>query len=274
MKIIAELVFSLILVSLLSACGGSGALTLVAGSSSEASLYVFAAASLTEAFTEIGRRFEAQHPGNTIVFNFGGSQHLAQQLSDGAPGDVFASANQVQMEDLVQSGRVVAGMARIFVNNRLVIIYPNDNPARLAVPKDLAAPGVKLVLAAREVPAGRYALDFLTSTSQDPAFGDSFSDDVLANVVSYENNVKIVLAKIILGEADAGIVYASDVSGSAAGKVRQMEIPDALNILAAYPISVIRDSHNPAMAKKFVDFVLSPDGQAVLAQFGFIPVMK
>ena len=237
-----------------------------------ASLTVFAAASLTEPFGEIGHQFEAQHPGVTVNFNFAGSQQLEQQIKDGAPVDVFASANQNQMQDAIQSGRIISGTDHIFVRNRLVVIYPKSNPAGLAQLQDLGRSGLKLVLAAKEVPVGQYTLNFLDKAAQDPAFGANYKNAVLQNVVSYENDVKLVLTKISLGEADAGIVYTSDLAGSGAANVGKIDIPDALNVIATYPLAALRDTPNPALAKAFVDAVLSSQGQAVLAKYGFIPV--
>lgn len=237
-------------------------------------LNVFAAASLTEAFSEIGRSFEARHPGLTVVFNFAGSQQLAQQIANGAPLDVFASANNLQMDTAIQSGRMITSTVQTFVRNRLVIIVPASNPAGLSQLQDLSSPGLKLVLAAGEVPVGRYSLEFLDNAARDPLFGASFMENVLNNVVSYEQDVKFVLAKVSLGEADAGIVYISDITGRNASKVVQIEIPDSLNILAGYPIAVVNDSPNPALAQAFIDYVLSPEGQALLRQYGFLPVEK
>ncbi len=235
-------------------------------------LNVFAAASLTEAFGELGRQFEADHPGVTVIFNFAGSQTLAQQISDGAPVDVFASASQKPMGTAIQSGRVLTGTAQAFVKNRLVLVAPKANAAGVAQLQDLAKPGLKLVLAAKEVPVGQYALDMLDKAVKDPVFGAAFKDGALQNVVSYENDVKAVLAKVVLGEADAGIVYTSDVSGDNAAKTIQVAIPDALNVIAKYPIAALHDSPNPALAQAFVEAVLSPAGQALLAKYGFIPV--
>ncbi len=237
-------------------------------------LTVLAAASLTESFTEIGGMFEAQNPGVKVALSFAGSQQLAQQLAEGAPADVFASASKKYMDASVEAGRVLTETAKVFVKNRLVVIYPTDNPAGLKELKDLAKPGLKLVLAAKEVPVGQYSLDFLDKAITDPAFGSTFKDDVLKNVVSYEENVKAVLTKIVLAEGDAGIVYLSDISQDASTKVGKLEIPDALNVIASYPIAVIADSKEPALAQAFVDLVLSPDGQAVLKKYNFVPVTQ
>ena len=235
-------------------------------------LNVFAAASLTAAFGEIGNQFEAAHPGATVMFNFASSQQLAQQINEGAPADVFASANKKQMDAVIEVRGIISGTQQTFAKNRLVVIYPQDNPASLKELKDLSIPGLKLVFAAKEVPVGGYSLDFLDKASADSAFGTTFKEDVLANVVSYEENVKAVLAKVALGEADAGIVYTSDVAGEDADKVGRLVIPDALNVIASYPIAPIMDSKNPELAQVFIDLVLSQDGQDILAKYGFILV--
>jgi molybdate transport system substrate-binding protein len=236
-----------------------------------ATLTVFAAASLTDAFNEIGQNFSAEHPGVTVTFNFAGSQQLAQQLAQGAPADVFASANKTQMLVAInEAGRVISGMEHTFVRNRLVVIYPADNPAGLTQLQDLAKPGLKLVLAAKEVPVGQYSLDFLNKAITDTAFSPTYRDDVLKNVVSYEENVRSVLAKVALGEGDAGIVYTSDILGEGADQVGRLDIPDNLNTIASYPIAVISDSAYPVQAQAFVDYLLSPAGQEVLVKHSFI----
>ena len=233
-------------------------------------LTVFAAASLTDAFNEIKGEFEAAHPEVTVAYNFGGSNALAQQLGEGAPADVFASANKKQMDVAIDAGRVVTDTTQVFVRNRLVVIVPKDNPGKVETLQDLATPGLKIILAAKDVPVGQYALDFLDKAVQDATFGATFKDTVLANVVSYEDNVRSVLTKIALGEGDAGIVYTSDVGGDAVQDVITLEIPDALNTIATYPIGAVKDSAHPDAAQAFIDFVLSADGQAILERYGFL----
>ena len=230
---------------------------------------VFAAASLTDAFNEVGKTFEAANPGAKIAFNYAGSQQLAQQIGQGAPADVFASANAAQMEAAIKTGRVVSGTAQTFARNRLVVITPKTGPNPITQLKDLAKPALKVVLADKAVPVGGYALDFLRKASATPDFGAAYSQTVLANVVSYEQDVKAVLSKVALGEADAGIVYATDVLGDSASKVNRIDIPDALNTVAVYPIAALNDSKNAALAQKFVAFVLAPEGQQILAKYGF-----
>jgi molybdate transport system substrate-binding protein len=235
-------------------------------------LNVFAAASLSEPFGEIAKLFENNHPGVHVVLNLAGSQQLAQQINQGAPADVFASANNTQMEAVIQAGEVVSGSQQTFVRNRLVVIYPQNNPAGVKALQDLTKPGLKLVFAAKDVPVGQYALEFLNKAMADPSLGSVYRNAVLNNVVSYEDNVKAVLAKVTLGEADAGIVYTSDISGEDGGKVGQLEIPDALNVIASYPIAPVEASKNQELAQAFIDLVLSPDGQDLLAKYNFIPI--
>ena len=138
--------------------------------------------------------------------------------------------------------------------------------------KDLAKPGIKLDFGDKTVPCGAYSLDFLDKASKDSSFGTGFKDAVLKNVVSYEDNVKSIITRVTMGEADAGIVYVTDVTATVAAQASSLEIPDALNTIASYPIAAISDSKNAGMAKAFIEFVLSEDGQAVLAKYKFLPV--
>ena len=240
-------------------------------------LNVFAASSLAAPFTELGELFQSSHPDVRLVFNFAGSQQLARQIIQGAPADVFASADQPQMDAVAAAGYLSPASQQIFARNQLVLIFPLENPAAIAVLPDLAKPGLRLVLAAPEVPVGQYALQFLAQASAAPAFPLAFKDSVLNNVVSYEDNVKAVLAKVALGEADAGIVYASDTSGPDGDQVRRLEIPPALNVVAAYPIAPLNaaaplfGAAHPALAQAFIELVLSQPGQSILAQNGFLP---
>jgi molybdate transport system substrate-binding protein len=228
---------------------------------------VFAAASLTDAFTEIGRNFEAENPGVTTTFNFAGSQALRTQIEEGAPADVFASANAKEMDTLETDGLVTKDTPENFLTNKLVVVLPANNPAGLEKLEDLSKPGIKLVLAAEEVPVGKYARQALDSMNGQ--LGSDFKDKVLANVVSNEDNVKQVVSKVQLGEADAGIVYTSDAV--AAPDLKTIEIPAELNVIAKYPIAALSKSANSDLAKAFIDYVLSPEGQAVLQKWGFTP---
>jgi len=233
-------------------------------------LNVFAAASLKDAFTAIGKDFEKANPGTKVVFNFAGSQQLAVQIGYGAPADVFASANTKLMDAVVKTGRVGASDPRAFVRNRLVVIYPKSNPAKITKLQDLGKSGLKLVLAAKAVPVGSYALDFLNKANAKAEFGAGFSKAVLANVVSYEEDVRAVFSKVSLGEADAGIVYSSDVIADKAATVTRLDIPSDLNTIAIYPIAPLKDSPALTLAKAFFSYTLSPAAQTVLVKYGFI----
>jgi len=259
-------------VLVLASCGDSSGpdVTAGAGAAVRGKITVFAAASLTDAFTEIAARFEEAHPGTEVEFNFGGSPTLRTQLDQGARADVFASADAAQM-DLALKSRVVESTGSVFGGNSLVIITPASNPARLAAPADLARAGLKLVLAAPEVPAGSYARQMLVNLERDPAIGAGFSDRVLRNVVSNESNVKQVVAKVQLGEADAGIVYSSDVTPSVASALNVIAVPSQFNVNTQYPIAVTREASNQAAATAFIVFVLSDRGQQVLKKLGFSP---
>jgi molybdate transport system substrate-binding protein len=232
-------------------------------------LTVLAAASLTDSFNEMGKLFESKNPGVAVAFNYAGSQVLAQQLDQGAPADVFASASPKYMNAAVTSKRVNQSDSQNFVKNRLVVIFPKDNPTGLKTLQDLAKPGLKIDLEDKSVPAGQYSLDFLDKAVKDPDFDPKFKDNVLKNVVSYETDVKAVVSKVSLGEADAGIVYITDYN-VAVDKLGKLDIPDSLNTVATYPIAPIADSKNPELAKAFVALVLSPEGQAIMAKYGFV----
>ena len=233
---------------------------------------VFAAASLTDAFTALGSAFEAQHPDVQVTFNFAGSQQLAQQMAQGAPADIFASADEAQMGQAVTTGRISPDAPRIFAHNSLIVVLPGDNPGDILALADLARPGLRLVLADASVPVGAYSRTFLAQADAWPDLPATFSAQVLANTVSFEVNVRAVLSKVRLGEADAGIVYRSDVVGAAiADEVITLAIPDGLNVAAAYPIAELTDAVHPGPAADFVAFVLSPMGQQILAEYGLSP---
>jgi molybdate transport system substrate-binding protein len=176
------------------------------------------------------------------------------------------------MKVAIGTGRILSGTQQTFVRNRLVVVTPADNPAGLASVQDLAMPGTKIIFAAKEVPVGAYSLDFLDKAEADGRLGAGFKDAVIANVVSYEENVRVVLTKVTLGEADAGIVYTSDAAASGDEKVGQIEIPDPFNTIASYPIAPLSDSPNLELAQQFVAYVLTPGGQKILDKYGFIPI--
>ena len=235
-------------------------------------LTVFAAASLKDAFQEIGQGFEAVNPEVKITFNFAGSQTLSTQLTLGAAADVFASANHAEMDKLITAGLVMKEEPKDFLTNRLVVILPPGNPARIATMQDLTRAGLKLIVADETVPAGKYTLEVLKNMSADAFFGDDFMTLVLNNLVSKENDVKLVVAKVQLGEADAGFAYASDTV--AAPQLESLEIPARDNVVAKYPIVILKNSALPKLAERFVAYVLSPAGQEILKKWGFDPINR
>jgi molybdate transport system substrate-binding protein len=228
---------------------------------------VFAAASLTEAFTAIGKRFEKSHPGVTVQFNFAGSQVLATQLEQGARADVFASADQRWIK-YAEDKKLLSNTPAVFARNRLVVVLPKLNPGGIEKLQDLSRPGIKLVLAGRQVPVGAYSREALIRLDSAPGFPKKFDQLVLANLVSEEENVRAVAAKVQLREADAGIVYQTDVTANRP-QLRLIEIPDRFNPIAEYPIA--RVTGGSALGGEFIALVLSPEGQTVLAGLGFMP---
>src|SRR5215203_1172443 len=233
-------------------------------------LTVFAAASLSDAFEAIEQELEAAIPNLSITYNFGGSQALLTQLQEGAQADVFASANVAQMEAAIEANLVVDAPAP-FVHNRLAIVTPADNPADIGVPADLGKEGILLVLAQSEVPAGRYARESVCHMAADTAtYGAGFVERVAANVVSEEEDVRDVLAKVALGEADAGIVYVSDAV-AAGDQVQVVDIPDEVNVIATYPVAVLAQG-DPTLGSAFIAYLLSEEGQSLLERYGFQPV--
>jgi molybdate transport system substrate-binding protein len=232
-------------------------------------LTVYAAASLIEAFTELGKAFEVSHPGSTVAFNFGGSQNLRTQIEQGAPADAFASANIKEMGALVTANFVEASTPRVFLTNQLVVILPKENPAGITSLEDLRKPGLKLVLAAEEVPAGRYAREILEKLNT--LFGADYKKKVLLNLVSNEDNIRQAVTKVQLGEADASIVYVSDVV--AVPELQRIEIPADMNVIAEYLIAPLSKSANADLANEFIDYVLSPAGQTTLKKWGFTPIV-
>jgi molybdate transport system substrate-binding protein len=234
-------------------------------------LTVFAAASLSAPFEQMKTDIEAVNPRVRISYSFAGSQALVAQLTEGARADVFASAGLPQMWRAQEAG-VIEGEPALFAQNRLAIAVPSDNPAGIASPADLAKPGVKLVLAQPEVPVGQYARQALCRMASDPAtYGEDFVEAVSANVVSEEENVKLVLAKVQLGEVDAGVVYTTDLTPDVADEVTLIEIPEAVNVLARYPIAPVAGG-NLELARAFISYVTGPEGQATLREFGFEPL--
>lgn len=231
-------------------------------------LTVFAAASLHAAFTTIGAAFSKANKA-TVRFNFNASDQLETQLAEGAPADVFAPADQAHMQLAVSHG-LIAGKPTVFTHNKLVVILPRGNPAHIHSLRDLARPGVALVLAAPTVPVGKYARAAFAAMAADRAFGPHFLAGIQKNIKSDEINDTAVVAKVALGEADAGVVYVSDLATKQAAQITSLAIPARFNQIATYPMAVTRDSRHAALAQQFERYVLSPAGQATLKASGFL----
>jgi molybdate transport system substrate-binding protein len=235
----------------------------------QGALTIFTAASLTDAFKDMAAEIEKANPGTKLTFNFAGSPTLRTQLAQGARADVFASADEPNMVGAEKDGSII-GEPQIFARNQLVVVVPVKNPGGIHTLQDLTKPKLKLVLTNKEVPVGNYARQALEKLSQDAAYGPEFAKRVLANLVSEETNVKQVASKVQLGEADAGIVYSTDVTPALRDVVRVIQIPPEFNVIAKYPIAAVKDSNNEAGAQAFIAYVLSPAGQTILARHGFL----
>ncbi len=236
------------LLVVLAACGASGADT-------TSEVLVSAAASLTDAFSEVEAQFEAASPGVDVVLNLAGSSALREQILGGAPADVFASANTSNMDQVAEAGEV-AGESQIFVRNLLQIAVPSGNPAGVTGLEDFGRDELLIGLCAEDVPCGDFAREALANAGVTPAIDTN------------EPDVRALLTKVEAGELDAGITYVTDVV-STDGAVDGVDIPEGVNVVAAYPIAVLANAPNPDVASAFVDFVLSDEGQAILAEFGF-----
>ena len=215
-------------------------------------LTVLAAASLSESFKELGTAFEAKHPGSKVTFSFDSSSALATQANNGAPADLFASADQANMKKVTDAGNATG--PKVFAHNKLAIIVAKGNPKKIKSLADFTK--VSFVLCAPEVPCGKYGAEALSKAA------------VKAQPKSLETNVKGVVTKVTSGEADAGIGYVTDAKAAAAN-AEGVEIPDAQNVVAEYPMAVLKQSPNSTLAKAFLDFIIGAEAQAVLAKYGF-----
>ena len=259
-------IISTIAVVGLVGCGGESGGAADAGGGS--TLTVFAASSLTDAFGALARTFEEQNPGTEVHQSFESSPTLLTQIQQGAPADVFASAAQEEMDTAVKDGLVV-GKPQVFVKNREIILVPNDNPSSVKEFRDVANPGVRLVLAQKDVPASDYALQILDKANA--RYGDDFEKQVLSNLVSRESDVRASVNRVVVGDADATFGYASDYTPDIRDRVKVIPIPGDLNIIATYPIDVLEDAKDPGLAKKWVELVMSKEGQRVLEKWNFEP---
>ncbi len=234
-------------------------------------LIAFTAASLTGAFGEIGQIYKNE-TNISVVFDFDGSQALRTQIENGAYADVFASANKKQMNAVKADGLMDNSSIIIFTKNKLSLIVPKDNPAKISSLKDLAKPGVKIVIGTKDVPVGDYSMQIINKLGNDSAYGPEYKKSVLANIISQETNVNYVVTKVALGEADAGFAYVSDVTKDLASKVNEIPIPNEYNVIAEYPIGMLKDSKYPVESEKFIELITSDEGKAILEKYGFSPV--
>ncbi|MEV5707868.1 molybdate ABC transporter substrate-binding protein [Actinoallomurus sp. NPDC052274] len=240
--------------ALAAGCGDKGVKKDSGDKAATRTVVVFAAASLTESFTSLGKAFESSHPGVRVKFNFGGSSALAQQIDQGAPADVFAAASPATMKQVTDAGR--ASTPRVFARNRLEIAVPKGSSGKVTSLRDLTDPKVKVVLCAPQVPCGAAALKALAAAK------------LTVKPVSQEQDVKAALTKVRLNEADAALVYRTDVK-AAAGQVQGIDFPEAAQAINDYPIAALTKAPQPGLAGEFVQSVLSPQGQATLQQAGF-----
>ena len=231
-------------------------------------LTIFAAASLKDALEAAESAYGAAVPGSSLTVSTDSSSTLATQIEEGAPADVFLSADTTQPERLVEGG-FADGDPVPFATNELTIIVPSDDPGDVQAPSDLARSGVRIIAAGDEVPITKYADQVIDNLAKQPGYPADFAAGYAANVVSREDNVKAIVAKIELGEGDAGIVYVTDARASKG--VKAVDIPDPANVPASYAGVVVKGSRTVAAAMAFLDWFAGPEGQSILLSFGFQP---
>jgi molybdate transport system substrate-binding protein len=281
-------VIGIFLAALIAACASSGAPSSPSRSAAPASqapgalsarasspgvkpaaLTVYGAASLKSALDQIKAVYEAADPGTTLTVSTDSSSALETQIEQGAPADVFLSADASNPQKLVTGG-FASGEPVVFAGNKLTIIVPKGNPAGITSPKDLAKPGIKIIAAGDQVPITRYAGQLVQNLAGLSGYPADFAAKYAANVASKEDNVKAVVGKIELGEGDAGIVYVTDAAAS--DKVETVDVPDEANVPATYAGVVVKASQSQDAATAFLDWLAGAAGQAILAKFGFLPV--
>jgi molybdate transport system substrate-binding protein len=260
---------------LIAACGGSGvasptspAAATRAASKEPVTLTVFGAASLKAVLSDSATAYQAAYPGTTITFSTDSSSALETQIEQGAPADVFLSADTTNPQKLIDGG-FASGNAVPFAGNKLTIVVPKSNPGNVTKVSDLARTGLRIIAAGDEVPITRYANQLVSNLAADPSFPSGFVAIYTADVVSKEDNVKAIIAKIELGEGDAAIVYVTDAKAST--KVTTVDVPNSANVPATYAGVVVKASKNAAPAAAFLAWFAGPDGQAILAKDGFLP---
>jgi molybdate transport system substrate-binding protein len=241
---------------------------LSAPSAAPAALTIYGAASLKGALDKVKTAYESANPGTTLTISTDSSATLETQIEQGAPADVFLSADTTNPKKLVDKG-LAAGDAVTFAGNKLTVIVPTVNPAGIKTPADLAKRGVKVIAAGDAVPITRYATQLVANLAKEAGYPADFAARYAANIASKEDNAKAVVAKIELGEGDAGIVYVTDAKAST--KVTTVDVPDTANVPATYAGVVVKGSKNAAAAQAFLTWFAGPDGQTILSMFGFLP---
>jgi molybdate transport system substrate-binding protein len=279
----ARLVASVsVLLSLIAACSNGGAsptvstsasaapttATSVAPSAPPAALTIYGAASLKGVLDNAKTAYETANPGTTLTISTDSSATLETQIEQGAPADVFLSADTTKPKKLVDKG-LAAGAAVTFAGNKLTIIVPTANPAGIKTPADLAKTGIKVIAAGDAVPVTKYATMLVANLAKESGYPADFAAKYTANIASREDNVKAIVAKVELGEGDAGIVYVTDAKAST--KVTTVDVPDIANVPATYAGVVVKASKNATAAQAFLTWFAGPDGQAILGTFGFLP---
>ena len=272
-----------VLLFVLTACSSAGAspspsapsvppTTAASGSTAPSAepveLTIYGAASLKGALEAAKAAYETANPGATVTLSTGSSAALETQIEQGAPADVFLSADTTNPKKLVDAD-LADGAAITFAANELTVIVPTANPAGITSPKDLARSGVKFIAAGDEVPITKYATQLIDNLAKEAGYTADFAAKYTANIASKEEDVKSVVAKIEIGEGDAGIVYVTDAKAST--KVTTVDVPRSANVPATYAGVVVKASRNAAAAKAFLDWFAGPDGQAILSSFGFLP---
>ncbi len=251
-----------------SAAAPTAAPASAATSPSAADLTILGAASLKKVLDQAKTAYEAANPGTKLTISTDSSSALETKIEQGAPADVFLSADTTNPKKLVDKG-LAAGEPVTFAGNKLTVIVPSDNPAGIKTPADLAKPGVKIIAAEDAVPITKYATQLVADLAKETGYPADFAAAYTKNIASKEDNVGQVVAKIELGEGDAGIVYVTDAKSST--KVMPIDVPPTADVPATYDGVVVKASQDPAAAKAFLDWLAGPDGQAILSSFGFLP---
>lgn len=259
-----------VLSMLLVGCSGVTAMPTAGTPASDPpiALTIYGAASLKGVLDEVKVAYEAASGGTTLTISTDSSSALATQIEQGAPVDIFLSADTTNPDRLVEHG-LTDGDPATFAANGLAVIVPADNPARITTPADLARPGIRIVAAGDKVPITTYATQLIANLASESGYPAGFAASYAANVVSREDNVKAIVAKLELGEGDAGVVYVTDAVASM--RVRRIDVPEAAGVSATYAGVIVKASPNVEAARAFLDWFAGPGGQAILGRFGFLP---